>query len=180
MLRDRIRAGQFGAIVTPAAPFLVDGLPVWAADNACGPGRRGNGASYPGDGKWISWLVKMAPHAARCLFAVVPDVVCDAPATLARFADLATVPRALGYPVALAAQNGLEPAAVPWSRVDVLFIGGDDAYKTAPSTVELAREALTRGKGLHMGRVNGGDRYAFARALGCHTADGTCINIAPD
>lgn len=181
MLRDLIRAGDLGAIITPAHRLSVGGLPVWAADNACGPGRDGRpAASYPGDEKWAAWLERRAPDRARCLFAVVPDVVGDAAATLDRFGELAPVVRELGYPVALAAQNGLEHMSVPWARLDCLFLGGDTGWKMGLGAAELAREALARGKHLHAGRVNGGARWAYMDALGCHTADGGCINRAPD
>jgi hypothetical protein len=111
---------------------------------------------------------------------VVPDVVGDAVATLDRFDRLERIPRELGYPVALAAQNGLECLPTPWDRFRVLFLGGDTRWKLGLAAAELAREAIARGKRVHMGRVNGGGRYAYARALGCSTADGRCINKAPD
>ena len=178
MLRDRIKAGQFGGIITPATGYRPDGLPIWGADNACGPGPNGNACNYPGDEKWAAWLAKLAPHASRCLFAAIPDVVGDAAATLDRFGQLAHL--AHGYPVALVAQNGLEDLPVPWSRFQVLFIGGDDAWKLGLAAADLIREAIDRGKRVHMGRVNGGPRWEYADALGCHTADGKCVNIAPD
>lgn len=180
MLRDRIRAGEFGAIVTPATGYRVDGLPIWAADNACGPGPNGNACNYPGDEKWAAWLAKLAPHAGQCLFAAVPDVVGDAAATMDRFAQLAHVPRALGYPVALVAQNGLELLPVPWDQFEVLFIGGDDAWKLGLECAEIVREATARGKRKHMGRVNGGPRWRYADGINCDTADGKCVNIAPE
>jgi hypothetical protein len=180
MLRDRIKAGEFGAIITPATGYRPDGLPVWAADNACGPGPNGNACSYRGDEWWAAWLARLAPHAGRCLFAAIPDVVGDAQATLDRFGQLAHVARGLGYPVALVGQNGLENLPVPWRDFEVLFIGGDDAWKLGIEAAGLIREAVRRGKRVHMGRVNGGPRWEYADALGCDTADGKCVNVAPD
>jgi hypothetical protein len=180
MLRARIKAGQFGAITTPATGYRVNGLPLWAADNACGPGPNGNAAGYPGDAEFVAWLGRLAPHAARCLFAVAPDVVCDAGATLALFDRFGPVIRAMGFPAALAAQNGLEDMTVPWDALDVLFLGGDTAWKLGLAAAQLTREAIARGKRVHMGRVNGGGRYAYAAGIGCSTADGGCINRAPD
>jgi hypothetical protein len=180
MLRQMIRAGTFGAIITPATGYRVDGLPVWAADNACGPGPNGNAAGYPGDTKWQAWLQRMAPHADRCLFAAVPDVVGDAAATLDRFAQFAPAVKALGYPVALVAQDGLENLTIPWSEFQVLFIGGTTAWKMGFAVPPLIDQALARGLKVHVGRVNGGPRFAYFKALGAHTADGKCLNIAPD
>lgn len=179
-LRQYIKAGVFGAITTPATSYRVDGLPIWAADNACGPSEQGNGVNYPGDAKWAEWLDRMSPHAPRCLFAVIPDVVGQAGPTLDRFDRLSGVARDLGYPVALAAQNGLEHLTVPWDDLDCLFIGGDTAWKLGMAAARLAREARDRGKHVHMGRVNGGGRFAYAASIGCQTADGLCINKAPD
>lgn len=182
MLRLEIKAGRFGAITTPATRYRVAGLPVWAADNACGPSPDFSrfGASYPGDDKWLAWLEAMLPWRDQCIFAVVPDVVCDSGATLERFHRLFPAVRDLGYPVAFAAQNGLTLGEVPWGSMDCLFLGGDDGWKLGPPAVPFIREALQRGLRVHAGRVNGGGRFAYFRALGVHTADGQCINRAPD
>jgi hypothetical protein len=182
MLRHMIKAGTFGAITTPATRYRVDGLPIWAADNACGPSPDFTqfGAHYPGDEKWMRWLEAMSGHRTRCLFAVIPDVVCDAGATLDRFGRLAPIARAMGYPVALAAQNGQEYLPVPWDDLDVLFLGGDTSWKLGLAAAQLTREAIERGKQVHMGRVNGGPRFAYAAGIGCSTADGKCVNVAPD
>jgi len=179
-LRDMIKNGTFGAITTPATSYRLDGLPTWAADNACGPSEHGNGINYPGDHKWAHWLERMSPHASRCLFAVIPDVVGNADSTLHRFDQLSHIARDLGYPIALAAQNGIEYMPIPWDDFDVLFLGGDDQFKLGLPAADITRQAIARGKRVHAGRVNGGARFAYMRALGCHTADGKCINIAPD
>lgn len=182
MLRDLIKAGRFGAITTPATAYRIDDMPVWAADNACGPSPDFTrfGVNYPGDAKWLRWLERQTPHADRCLFAVIPDVVCNAGATLDRFERLAPAVAEMGYPVALAAQNGLEYLEVPWDDLNVLFLGGDTAWKMGTAAGTLTREAIDRGKRVHAGRVNGGRRFAHFRGLGCATADGKCVNVAPD
>lgn len=176
MLRERIKAGEFGAITTPASNYDITDMPVWAADNGC------FGKGYPGDAKYLAWLARPSLQAARarCLFATAPDVVCDAAATLDRFGQFAPTMRGMGYRVALVAQNGLEHLPVPWGQFQVLFIGGDDRWKLGPAAAQLAGQAIERGIRVHMGRVNGGGRWAYARAIGCSTADGKCVNIAPD
>ena len=174
LLRDLIRAGHFGAITTPATRYRIDGLPAWAADNAC------FGKGYPGDEKFRAWLEGMSPHAGRCLFAVAPDVVADAAGTIARSRPWLPVIRAMGYPAAFVFQNGQEHLPVPWGEFDVGFIGGDTAWKLGIAAAQLTREALARGKRMHAGRVNGGPRFAYMRGLGVHTADGKCVNMAPD
>lgn len=174
MLRDRIRAGEFGAIITAATGNRIDDMPVWAADNGC------FGKTYPGDAAWLRWLERNAEHASRCLFAVVPDVPYDARATLRQYGRYVDTVRNLGYRPALAAQNGLEYLPVPWDDLDVLFLGGDTPWKLGLAAAQLTRDALERGKPVHAGRVNGGKRWAYFRALGCASADGGCVNRAPD
>lgn len=83
--------------------------------------------------------------------------------------------RALGFPAALVAQNGLENMKVPWNDLDVLFIGGDTNWKLGIQAAMLSREAVLRGKRVHMGRVNGIGRLRHAKAIGCSSADGNML-----
>lgn len=78
-----------------------------------------------------------------------------------------------GLPVAFAAQNGLEDMDVPWCSFDVLFLGGDDAWKLGPAARELVAEAKQRHKKVHMGRVNSLKRLWYAEKIGpcCQRAE---------
>lgn len=176
---EAIARGELAAITTPKGLHRVDNFPLWAADNSCGPGRGGVsgglGADYPGDVPFLRWLALKQPHAGRCAFAVAPDVVCDAKATLKRSLPFLPVIRGLGYKAAFAAQNGLERLRVPWDEFDVLFLGADDEWKLGPHAVALTAEAKVRGKGIHMGRVNSMKRLEYARYIGCDSADGTYL-----
>ena len=69
---------------------------------------------------------------------------------------------------------------MPWDDFDVLFLGGDDAWKLGPAATALTAEARSRGKGVHMGRVNSLRRLWFASAIGCTSADGTYLAFGPD
>lgn len=178
-VRDAMRAGLIGQMCTPSERRAPLPGVTWAADNSCGPGKRGVAAGYPGDERWLAWLRKHAEHAPRALFAAAPDVVADAAATLHRSAPFLPVIRALGYPAAFVAQDGLEDLTVPWDDFDVLFIGGSTEWKLGRAALRLMVEARRRGKRVHMGRVNSGRRYAYA-ALYCDHADGTFIAFAPD
>ena len=180
-VREAMARGELGAILTPKqGNRLPDGVQ-WCADNGCGPGKDGKpGTGYPGDEAWRAWLTRLSADADRCLFAVAPDVVGDAAATLARSAPHLPAIRALGYPAALAAQDGLETLDVPWDTFDVLFIGGSTAWKEGPHAARLAREALQRGKKVHMGRVNSARRWALAELFGCDTVDGTFLTFGPE
>lgn len=178
--REAMAAGHLGAIITPAQGNRVPPGVRWVADNGCGPGRGGIGAGYPGDGPWLAWVASLDADPALCGFVVAPDVVGDAAATLARSAPFLPAIRAAGYPAAFVAQNGLEDLDVPWSSFDVLFIGGDTAWKLGPAARGLVAEAFARGKRVHMGRVNSLRRMRYAAAIGCHSVDGTFLAFGPD
>jgi hypothetical protein len=172
-VRDAMRAGLLGQIITPASGNALLSDVDWCADNAVYANR------YPGDEKYLAWLAERTWAAARCSFAVAPDVVGDADATLERSAPMLARIRAHGLPVALAAQNGLERLTVPWDGFDVLFIGGDTAWKLGPDARRLAASARRRGKAVHMGRVNSHRRLQYAATIGCDSADGTYLAFAP-
>lgn len=170
--RDAMRAGLLGCITTPAqGNRLPAGVP-WCADN----GRFGNG--WPGYWRWAKWLAAQPP--GGCRFAVAPDVPFDAEATLRRYGPAGRYIRRVGYPAALAAQNGLERLPVPWHEFDALFLGGDTAWKLGPEARAITAEARARGVWVHMGRVNSLRRLEYAAAIGCDSADGTYLRSGPD
>lgn len=172
--RDAMRTGEIGMICTPAeGRDPLTGVS-WGADNGC------FGKGYPGAPSWLSWLARLAEHAERCLWATAPDIVGDAAATLHRSRPHLPAIRALGYPAALVAQDGLEHLTVPWSTFDVLFIGGSTEWKLGPAAAGLVADAHDRGKRVHMGRVNSRRRFSYAEHLGCHSADGTFLAFGPD
>lgn len=166
-------AGQLGFIDTPAQRNVRPAGVTWCADNGC------FGKGYPGDAAWMAWLAKHSHEASTCLFATAPDVVGDAAATLARSLPWLRPIRELGYQAALVAQDGLESLTVPWDEFDVLFVGGSTEWKLGPHARHLIREAKRRGKWVHMGRVNSAKRYAYARHIGCDSADGTYLTFGP-
>jgi hypothetical protein len=136
--------------------------------------------SYPGDQKYLAWLSARAAHAGRCAFAAAPDVPFNAAATLARSLPMLDRIRAVGYPVALVAQDGLDPADIPFDRVDAVFLGGSTSWKLGPAAADLAAHARRHHKWVHMGRVNSLRRLRHAAAIGCHSVDGTFLAYGPD
>ena len=167
-MRDRL----LGYIDTPAqGNRRPDGV-TWCADN----GRYGKG--WPGADSWWAWLSGMDP--TGCAFATAPDVVGDADATLAESLPRLPRIRALGYPAALVAQDGLESLDVPWDAFDVLFIGGTTEWKLGAHARDLARQAKAHEKRVHMGRVNSARRLRYATDIGCDTCDGTFLTFGPD
>lgn len=145
----------------------------WGADNGA--------FTIFDEARWLDWLTAM-PQAARalCLFAVAPDVVGDAAATLARSTPYLAPIREMGYPVAYVAQDGFDPSVVPWDAVDWLFIGGTNRFKRSEQGYAAIGEGRRRGKRVHVGRVNGGRTLRRFAVAGAESADGTKLCFGPD
>ena len=171
-VRDAMTAGLIDCITTPRQGNRLPGGVFYCADN--GAFAKG----YPGDDEWFAWLSSLPPE--LCRFAVAPDVVGDAAATLAKSLPWLPRIRALGMPAAFVAQDGAETVGVPWDEFDVLFIGGTTEWKLGRHARALTREAKRRGKQVHMGRVNSAQRLRYAQAIGCDSADGTYLAYGPD
>jgi hypothetical protein len=170
---NAMKAGTLGFIDTPAqGNKRPDGV-AWVGDNGCFSDKFD-------EGKWWRFLINNAPSANTCLFAVAPDVVGDAAATLERSLPWLSKIRALGYPVAFVAQDGLEHIDVPWDDFDCLFVGGSTDWKLGAHARAAVREAKRRGKWVHMGRVNSERRWRYADAIGCDSVDGTYLTFGPD
>jgi hypothetical protein len=152
----------------------IGGRP-WGADNGCFA--VGDGFDVAG---WLDWLKVRQRYLASCLFAVVPDVVANARATLDRFAVYGDMVRDAGYPVALVAQDGLESLPVPWEHIDCLFIGGSTTWKLSEYAHTLIRKAQACGKWVHVGRVNSRIRLRSFAAVGVDSVDGTYAAFGPD
>lgn len=173
-VQTAMAARRIGYVDTPAQGNVRPPGVIWIADNGC------FGRGYPGDAAWLAWLAANAADAGSCLFATAPDVVGDAEATLARSLPHLPSIRALGYPAALVAQDGLEHLTVPWPAFDALFIGGTTLWKMSPAAAHLIAQAKARGKHVHMGRVNTWNRLLYAHTLGCDSTDGTTLARGPD
>jgi hypothetical protein len=149
---------------------------LWAADNGCyaRPDRYDN-VSY------ITWLRKFAIEGLHesCLFATAPDVMGDAQQTIYRSLPMLAAIRDEGYPAALVAQDGLENLKIPWNELDCLFIGGTTEWKLSEHAYNLIGDAKSRGKWVHMGRVNSWIRFRSAAAAGCDSVDGTYLRFDP-
>lgn len=173
VIADDLAAGHIGLLNTPRTGYTLDGVAVWAMDNGCFAG------TYPGDKAYLAALKRLEPHRERCLFVAVPDVVGDARTTLALFPGMAARVKALGWPVALVGQDGMEDLNVPWDDVDWLFVGGSTQWKLGPGAERLIGQAKANGKKVHVGRVNSARRFARFREMGCDSADGTSIAFDP-
>lgn len=114
---DLMRDGVIGFIDTPAQGNHRPPNIFWCADNGCF-------SSKFREDHWWSFLEANTHDLSLCAFATAPDVVGNAAATLDRSAPWLPRIRALGYPAALVAQNGVEKLSIPWNDFDCLFIGG--------------------------------------------------------
>ncbi len=170
------RRADTGWMLTPMmgnAPDLTGSL--WAADNGC--------FTQPqlfDLGVYLRWLAARRPWSSTCLFATAPDVVGNARATLERSEDTLPCLRAVGFPAALVAQDGLEELEVPWDSFDALFIGGTTKWKLSEAAYSLVAEASKRGKWTHQGRCNSLRRLRAAVSGGYDSADGTYLKFGPN
>lgn len=164
--------GTLGLLNTPANGYVIKPGWTFACDNGCF-----NERTYVGDEAWFAWLQRQPREG--CLFATAPDVVGDHAATVERSAPWLSRIRALGFPAAFVLQNGATIDNVPWDDLDVAFVGGDDTFKLGGAD-DLIREAQRRGKRVHVGRVNSGQRYERFAHMGVDSADGTFLAFGPD
>ncbi len=176
---------DLGVLLTPNMgnrPKLQGVL--WAADNGlfAGPDKPVRPFGECEFARFKTLLERAGWDLDGCLFAVVPDAPFNAQGTLERWAEWYPRFRAelpAGVPLAFVAADGMTVDDVPWDELDVLFLGGSDAFKEG-AAIELCAEARRRGKWVHMGRVNSRRRMAIAWRFRCDSADGTFIAFGPN
>jgi hypothetical protein len=169
VVRDAIAAGHLGQLVTPRGGHRVVPGAAWALDNGC----------YSDAWREDGWLRGLERYAAvpGCLFAVVPDVVGDAPATDDLWRRWAPIVKSHGFAAAYVLQNGARE--IP-DDADAVFTGGDNEWKLGRDSLALVREAKARRLWCHMGRVNSARRIAYARSCGYDSVDGTFLAFGPN
>lgn len=173
-LRDELAGRGVGLIVqrgrvTKAA---IDLWPRWCHDNLrysdFVAGREFDEAAELAD-------VGAMLERSRPDFAVLPDEVGAGAASLATSrAWWARVGR-LSIPWALAVQDGMTPAELPWDTpFDVLFVGGSTRWKleTAGAWVRAAHAHRRR---VHIGRVGSARRVRWACSIGADSIDTALI-----
>lgn len=147
----------------------------WALDNAAFKAWR---AGRPFDQTTFEFAVWRSTLSARRVppaFVVVPDVVADAPATIAMAG--VWIPRLrevwdVAAPLAFVVQDGMTEAEVlpVMPSVDVVFVGGSRAWKWATAARWCAL-AHAHGKRAHIGRVGTPRLVAQARVAGADSID---------
>lgn len=165
-----------GLMLTPErwGKVDMDERIVWAADNGCyTAGERFS------EERWIKFLLSYQGQ-GRCLFAVAPDVPFDMDATWERSRGYLSLIRNLGYPAALAIQNGVIPSRLSWDAFDAVFIAGDKAFKTSRVAREVCEQAKVCGKHIHIARRNSARALQEAQGMNADSVDGTHLRFAPD
>lgn len=153
-----------GQLLTPLTRFcLRDPQVPWAVDN-------GAFAGFD-EAAFVALLAREEHHRDRCLFVTVPDVVGSARRTLEVFEHW--YPRLSRWKLALACQDGQEQLPIPWSRIHAVFIGGSTNWKGSAHAVQIIQAAQLLGKHVHVGRVNGVQRWKHFEDLGVDSCDGT-------
>lgn len=138
----------------------------WAVDN---------GAFSGFDPKKFAALLARQSDLSGCLWVVAPDVVGSARRTLELFWRRRTwIPKR--FPVALAAQDGIEDLDLPWDQFRCLFIGGSTDFKYSKTVRDLIVVAKILGKLVHAGRVNTPGRWDYFESLGVDTCDGSGLS----
>lgn len=162
---------HIGCLVVPRQGGREPVITPWACDN---------GAFSGFNEKLFLSMLNRFSSASGCMWTTAPDVVGDYEATFDLFRTWEPRIHALGYPVALVAQDGLTVRCVPWSSIECLFIGGSTDWKLSDHSRTLMREAKTRGKLVHVGRVNTLRRMRWCLDYGADTVDGTKFSRFPD
>jgi hypothetical protein len=102
------------------------------------------------------------------LWVAVPDVVADAPATLAKWGPWSRIIRDGGFKAALVVQDGMSVADALACEPDALFVGGTTGWKE----LWLHRWCDAH-EHVHVGRVNGYRMLVNCYRAGAESCDGT-------
>ena len=157
---------HLGRLLTPdngnsVESVTADGL-LWGCDNGCFGGF---------DPDAFQRMLERVSGQPGLLWAVCPDVVADAKATLALWPWWSALIRSRGCRACFVLQDGQEGEPLP--DADAYFVGGSTAWKLSQCAADLGAEAKRRGRWLHVGRVNTLRRLQAAFDMGADSVDGT-------
>ena len=154
-----------GQLITSSKRPLRDPSKPWAIDNRAFVGFEVKA--------FTALLARYEQHRDTCLFVTVPDVVGSARRTLEVFEHWRQ--KLARWRLALACQDGQEHLPIPWGAIDAVFIGGSTNWKGSLAAVHIIQAAQLLGKHVHVGRVNGPERWKYFEALGVDSVDGSGI-----
>ena len=160
---DELIAGQ---LLTPLTGYRL-AEPKFGIDNGAFSGMDDNKIA-----KFTRLLARYHDKREHCFFVAIPDKVADHKETLNmwdRYNHLAE-----GYTKAFVAQDGFD--CIP-DGTGALFIGGSNDFKDSVECEEIVLHHLNLGMHVHIGRVNGFERFIKFHELGAHTCDGSGISM---
>jgi hypothetical protein len=175
--QDAALRPHLGFMVTPNTGNSIKrlcgwGIP-WCADNAAFKLNRFDKRRF------LAMCKKIQGAPTPPVFVNLPDQVGDHECTSYLFDAWYEYleDRGVRLPWGFVLQNGIEDECdVPWERIAAVFVGGDDDFKEdAVVTEVLIPEARRRGKGVHMGRVNGRRRLRLALHADVDSVDGSSL-----
>jgi len=167
--RDRVKfrkeqwlEGVAGQLLTPLTRYSL-GEKIFAIDNGCFTSFR--------ESNFKGLLKREYLNKESCLFVCVPDKVGSHKETLALWDEHNYL--ADGWSKAFVAQEGYD--GYP-DGTDALFIGGTDLFKNSDEAMDAVLDAKSKGLHVHIGRVNGPERFVKFHVLGADTCDGSGVS----
>lgn len=144
----------------PHLPYALDNgaFPAWT-----------NGTEWD-EAAWMSHLDFYLRQEQQPIWILVPDVVADKTATIAKWNHYEPRIRShwhIPLCLAFAVQDGMQPGDVP-KGVEVVFVGGTTDWKWG--TIDMWCAEFPR---VHVGRVNGYDGLVRCAIAGAESCDGT-------
>lgn len=155
-----------GQLLTPLTRYHLHSELEYGVDNGCF-----SGFTKQKEQNFVRLIKRDYEHKHRCLFVCVPDVLHNHIETLHNWFEYSHL--ALGYKRAFVLQDGCDfyPA-----DCDCVFVGGSNRFKDSQDAYDLCLAALRDNKHVHVGRINGFDRWHIYNQLGAHTCDGSGIS----
>ena len=122
--------------------------------------------------KFTRLLSRYYDKRQNCFFVAIPDKVADHKKSLAMWEQYNHL--ADGYTKAFVAQDGFD--GMP-SDAGALFIGGSNDFKDSLECEDIVKRHIDAGMHVHIGRVNGFERFIKFHNIGAHTCDGSGISM---
>jgi len=145
---------------------------MWACDNGCFAGF---------DEVAFVKMVRSVQGKPNLLFVTMPDVIGNAKETLESFKVWYPVfERYYNVPLSYVLQDDVSVNEIPWDSVKCVFMGGSTEWKIGKAAAEIVQVAKSKGKWVHMGRVNSFKRIRYAYTIGCDSFDGSQFSMFPD
>jgi hypothetical protein len=155
--------GVAGQLLTPLTRYKCGDTP-FAIDNGAFSGFN--------EREFRNLLRRMELRRLEGLFVAIPDKVGCARTTEQMWEDFHEL--ANGWRKAFVAQNGF--SGFPrHPKPSAVFIGGTDKFKDSDEAHMICVIAKARGMHVHVGRVNGPERYKRFRHV-AHTCDGSGVS----